>query len=177
MACIDCGTNKCICKEAQEYEICHNCKYHRKMNTGEKLACIVKNTIILVDSTDSCNLWEEDIGCNSCKFDSGDGYCTENSHDNCSERNEYKLWEPKPEGSTAPRVTNPFKKPQVAGSHYRKNNTMDVAEWCERRKHSPCEFNVIKYTDRHKQKNGIEDLRKAKQYLEFLAWVEYKQEL
>lgn len=31
-----------------------------------------------------------------------------------------------------------------------------------------CIGNVIKYSWRWKQKNGIEDIRKAKQYLEFL---------
>tara|TARA_R110000782_G_scaffold26984_3_gene68672 strand:- start:1778 stop:1978 length:201 start_codon:yes stop_codon:yes gene_type:complete len=31
-----------------------------------------------------------------------------------------------------------------------------------------CEGNVIKYVLRHKDKNGLEDLLKAKQYIEFL---------
>lgn len=31
-----------------------------------------------------------------------------------------------------------------------------------------CEGNVIKYICRYKQKNGIEDLKKAKQYIDFL---------
>jgi len=33
-----------------------------------------------------------------------------------------------------------------------------------------CIGNVIKYSWRWKQKNGVEDLRKAKQYLGFLEW-------
>ncbi len=31
-----------------------------------------------------------------------------------------------------------------------------------------CEGNVIKYICRYKHKNGIEDLKKAKQYIDFL---------
>ena len=31
-----------------------------------------------------------------------------------------------------------------------------------------CEGNVIKYICRYKQKNGVEDLKKAKQYIDFL---------
>jgi len=31
-----------------------------------------------------------------------------------------------------------------------------------------CEGNVIKYISRYKRKNGIEDLKKAKQYIDFL---------
>lgn len=72
---------------------------------------------------------------------------------------------------------NPFGEPQEGGDHYRKGDTMDVAEWCERRGHSPAEFNIIKYTDRHRDKHGIEDLRKAYQYLKFLAWIEYEENL
>lgn len=31
-----------------------------------------------------------------------------------------------------------------------------------------CEGNVIKYISRYKRKNGIEDLKKARQYIDFL---------
>jgi hypothetical protein len=31
-----------------------------------------------------------------------------------------------------------------------------------------CEGNVIKYICRYKEKNGVEDLKKAKQYIDFL---------
>ena len=39
------------------------------------------------------------------------------------------------------------------------------------------EANVIKYVSRHRKKNKIEDLRKAKKYLELLAKDLYKEEL
>ena len=31
-----------------------------------------------------------------------------------------------------------------------------------------CEGNVVKYISRYKRKNGIEDLKKARQYIDFL---------
>jgi hypothetical protein len=36
------------------------------------------------------------------------------------------------------------------------------------------EGNVIKYICRHKKKNGIEDLRKAKQYIDYIIEKEYE---
>jgi len=73
-------------------------------------------------------------------------------------------------------LKNPFNY-QEGGSHYKIEGVMDVAEWSKRRGHCPYQANVIKYVDRHKKKNGIEDLRKAKQYLEFIAYVEYGENL
>ena len=37
-----------------------------------------------------------------------------------------------------------------------------------------CEGNVIKYLCRYKRKNGLEDLKKARQYLDFLIEKESK---
>lgn len=34
-----------------------------------------------------------------------------------------------------------------------------------------CQGNVVKYVTRHERKNGLEDLQKAKQYLEWM--IEY----
>ena len=39
------------------------------------------------------------------------------------------------------------------------------------------EGNVIKYVTRHRSKNGIEDLRKARHYLELIAELEYGEAL
>jgi len=69
-------------------------------------------------------------------------------------------------------IQNPFDY-QEGGSHYKVNGVMDVAEWSKLRGHCPYQHNVIKYVDRHKKKNGIEDIRKANQYLKFIAYVEY----
>lgn len=40
-----------------------------------------------------------------------------------------------------------------------------------------CTGNVIKYVIRHAHKNGLEDLRKARKYLEFIAKRDYGEEL
>ena len=73
-------------------------------------------------------------------------------------------------------LNNPFDY-QVDGSHYKKEGLMDVTEWCMRHDVPLAEFNVIKYTFRHKKKNGIIDLRKAKHYLEFIAYIKYGENL
>lgn len=73
-------------------------------------------------------------------------------------------------------VKNPFDY-QQGGTHYKIDGVMDVAEWTKKRGHCPYQANIVKYVDRHKKKNGIEDLRKAKQYLEFIAYIEYGENL
>jgi len=73
-------------------------------------------------------------------------------------------------------LKNPFNY-QVGGSHYKKEGGMDLAEWSKRRGHCPYQYCSIKYIDRHKEKDGIKDLRKAKQYLEFIAYIEYGENL
>lgn len=73
-------------------------------------------------------------------------------------------------------LKNPFEY-QEGGSHYKIPGVMDPTEWCMKRGHDPCQHNVVKYVDRHKRKNGIEDLRKANQYLKFIAYLEYGEEL
>ena len=66
---------------------------------------------------------------------------------------------------------------QVGGSHYKNPNVPagfpDPAEFCIVHGLGGAESNIIKYVFRHDKKNGIEDLRKAKQYLEFLAACRY----
>ena len=51
------------------------------------------------------------------------------------------------------------------------------AEYCYKNKLDFLSSNVIKYTTRFRQKGKIEDLRKAKKYLEMLADWEYGEEL
>lgn len=58
-------------------------------------------------------------------------------------------------------------KRQVGGSHYSRYKIQPVdfilandLDWCE--------ANAIKYITRHKDKNGVEDIRKAIHYLEIL---------
>lgn len=39
-----------------------------------------------------------------------------------------------------------------------------------------CIGNIIKYVSRYKQKNGVEDLYKARQYLDWLIEIELREE-
>ena len=60
---------------------------------------------------------------------------------------------------------------QIGGSHY-KDLPIQPAEFIERNNLGFCAGNVIKYVCRYKNKNGIEDLKKAKHYLELLIEIE-----
>jgi hypothetical protein len=65
---------------------------------------------------------------------------------------------------------------QVGGNHY-KHFEIQPIEFIMKNNLGFAEGNVIKYVSRHKFKNGIEDLRKAKHYLELIAEVEYGERL
>lgn len=56
---------------------------------------------------------------------------------------------------------------QVGGNHYSKY-AIQPAEYIIKNKLNFCEGNVIKYVTRYKDKNGVEDLRKARHYLDIL---------
>lgn len=56
---------------------------------------------------------------------------------------------------------------QVGGDHYKKRAIQPI-EYIMANNLGFCEGNVVKYVTRWKDKNGIEDLEKAKQYLQFL---------
>lgn len=55
---------------------------------------------------------------------------------------------------------------QVGGSHYQL--PLQPIEYIMKNGLGYCEGNIVKYVSRHKQKNGKEDLLKAKQYIDFL---------
>lgn len=56
---------------------------------------------------------------------------------------------------------------QIGGSHY-KNKGIQPIEYIMSNRLGFCEGNVIKYVSRWRDKNGLDDLLKAKHYLEFL---------
>jgi len=62
-------------------------------------------------------------------------------------------------------------KKQVKGNHY-KNMTMQPWDFIIENKLPYCEGNIIKYICRYKSKGGIDDLEKAKHYLEKLIEIE-----
>lgn len=65
---------------------------------------------------------------------------------------------------------------QEGGDHYKKLS-IQPAEYIILNGLGFPEGNVIKYVSRHYSKNGIEDLRKARHYLELLAELVYKEKL
>lgn len=64
---------------------------------------------------------------------------------------------------------------QVGGSHYQKMK-IEPIDFIMENDLNFCQGNVIKYVCRYKDKNGVEDLRKAKQYIDFLIEKEEKEE-
>ena len=61
---------------------------------------------------------------------------------------------------------------QEGGSHY-KTFTIQPVEFIHKNNIPFIEGNIIKYILRHKSKNGIEDLKKAKHYIDLLIDIEY----
>ncbi len=56
---------------------------------------------------------------------------------------------------------------QIGGDHY-KNKKIQPIEFIQANKLNFCEGSVIKYVTRYKEKGGVEDLKKAKHYIEIL---------
>ena len=56
---------------------------------------------------------------------------------------------------------------QIGGDHYN-TKAIQPIDYILANKLNFCEGNVVKYITRYKDKNGIEDLKKAKQYIDFL---------
>lgn len=56
---------------------------------------------------------------------------------------------------------------QIGGSHY-KNMPIQPIEFIMKNNLGFCEGNIIKYICRYKEKNGLQDLEKAKHYIEML---------
>ena len=62
---------------------------------------------------------------------------------------------------------------QVGGTHYK---TQEIQPWDAIRSWNLCFFagNAVKYIARHKSKGGVEDLRKARHYLDKLIELQVK---
>lgn len=56
---------------------------------------------------------------------------------------------------------------QIGGTHY-SNLAIEPIDFITANNLGFCEGNVIKYISRWKAKNGIEDLKKARWYIDFL---------
>lgn len=64
------------------------------------------------------------------------------------------------------------KEREVGGDHYRKMKIQPI-EFITANGLNFCEGNIIKYTVRHRYKNGKEDLLKARHYIDLLIESEY----
>lgn len=62
---------------------------------------------------------------------------------------------------------------QVGGNHY-KDLKIQPTEFIHANNIPFIEGNIIKYVIRHRSKNGIEDLKKAKHYIDLLIQFEYE---
>ena len=57
--------------------------------------------------------------------------------------------------------------------HYENDSSIDVIDFCNIYKLDFTEGNIIKYIVRYKLKNGLQDLQKARDYLDRLIEREY----
>ena len=64
-------------------------------------------------------------------------------------------------------------KQQTGGSHYQKLKITPI-EYAMANNLNACEFSVVKYISRHRNKNGKEDLLKAKDFIDMLIAFEYE---
>jgi hypothetical protein len=89
----------------------------------------------------------------------------------------YKLLSPHvcPACETDDREYTPALQKQEGGSHY-KDFKIQPVEFIHANSIPFLEGNVIKYVMRHKAKNGIEDLKKAKHYIDLLIQMEYPEQ-
>jgi len=127
---------------------------------------------------DTCryySAWEEDLNtpmmeysCSNCKYlecDEPNSPCVGCGINN----NNWKAGNPDTK-------KNPFNT-QVGGLHYKDYPYCEPAEFLIRNKIASDKGHVMRYVLRHDSKNGIEDLRKAKHYLEMMAFCHYNEEL
>ena len=70
-------------------------------------------------------------------------------------------------------ASNPLNS-QTGGDHYKRMNIQPV-EYITANELSYLQGNVIKYISRYKNKNGKEDLEKAKHYIDLIIETEYKE--
>lgn len=72
-------------------------------------------------------------------------------------------------------ATNPLDS-QVGGDHY-KSLVIQPIEFTVKNKLDFMQGNIIKYTTRHKNKNGLEDIKKIIHYAKLIAKLDYDTEL
>lgn len=61
---------------------------------------------------------------------------------------------------------------QIGGTHYSEHAIQPI-EFIHKNNLSFIEGNIIKYVTRHRKKNGLQDLLKAKHYIDLLIQLEY----
>lgn len=67
----------------------------------------------------------------------------------------------------------PVTSEQIGGNHYKKLK-IQPTEFIHANEIPFIEGNIIKYVIRHRDKNGIEDLKKARHYIDLLIQFEYE---
>jgi len=85
------------------------------------------------------------------------------------------VWRITQQGGPKAPSTNDLTKPlseQIGGDHYRQGSIQPI-EYIHANDMDFFSGNVVKYITRWKYKNGLEDLKKAKHYIELLMEQEY----
>jgi len=62
---------------------------------------------------------------------------------------------------------------QIGGNHYKKYKIQPM-EYAMKNNLNACQFNIVKYVTRYKDKNGLDDLKKAKHCIDIIIQMEYE---
>lgn len=116
----------------------------------------------------NCNLRDEPANHPTCRE------CVRTA---CVGSGEYPNWEPRPlpasDGCTTPVPQKGALDVQVGGGHY-KDMAIQPVEYIHKNKIGFIEGAVIKYVSRWRSKNGIQDLEKARHFIDLLIELESK---
>lgn len=111
--------------------------------------------------------------CKTCADSFDDGHTIDCRILGCTD---YNLWRDGKE-EYIDEIDNPYNC-QVGGTHYKEDYPFcEPLEFFSKNNIPFTKANVCKYVLRHDRKDGIQDLMKAKHYLEVICWDEYGQVL
>lgn len=63
-------------------------------------------------------------------------------------------------------VANKANDSQIGGTHYKGGGTLEHWDYAWLKRFDPFQYQITKYVERWRKKNGIEDLRKARHFLD-----------
>ena len=125
-----------------------------------------------------------DKPCNTCRFlstvDCGGRLCEDNNFEGYekimgTQKNYKEVLKELDKNLSIPISKKSALDTQVGGSHY-KQFAIQPFEFITKNSLGFAQGNIIKYICRYKEKNGLEDLKKVKHYVDMLIEIEYNEQ-